>query len=116
MTETFWTDPVAEATPEPEAPTVDPVEAARKVLEEAGYSVAIPEPPAREDDGTAEIAVALASLKAELQALRTEAAKAKATPSGGATTEKPATPQARNEKEKAFDGFAQLVKRKISTR
>lgn len=105
------TQPTAEATQE----TVDQVEEARRVLEEAGYAVTMPgTEPAAED--SAELVNALAQLLAENKTLRTEAAKAKAVPSGGATTDKPAKAGQMTQREKAFDGFAQFVKRKIQTR
>lgn len=106
--------PVAEAVTEEAAPAVDPIEAARLLLEQSGYTVATPTPPTQEDDEA--IAVAFAQLQNEIKALRTEVAKAKATPSGGATTEKTAAPAAKTKRDQAFDAFAQFTKNKILTR
>jgi ATP-dependent Clp endopeptidase proteolytic subunit ClpP len=104
--------PVAEVMPEA---TIDPVEEARQLLEQAGYAVTMPEAEPTADE-QAELVNALAQLQAEIKALRTQASKAKAAPSGGATTDKAAAPAARSEREKAFDGFAQFVKQKIQMR
>jgi len=107
--------PVAEAETVEAAPAVDPIEAARLLLEQSGYTVATPPPPATQEEDES-IAVAFAQLQNEIKALRTEVAKAKATPSGGATTEKPAGHVAKTQRDKAFDAFAQFTKTKILTR
>lgn len=107
------TAPVADATPE--VADVDPIEEAKRLLEQSGYAVTMPEEAPAADE-QAELVNALAQVKAEIAELRKAAAQAKATPSGGSTTETPARPAAKTAREKQFDGFAQFVKSKITTR
>ena len=106
--------PVAEAeqTAEVQAPEVDPIEAARLLLEQQGFTVALPETAKQDDEA---VATAFAQLTAEIKALRVQAAQAKATPSGGAVTAQPTVPKA-TQRDKAFEGFAQFTKQKIQTR
>lgn len=106
--------PVAEAetTTEVQAPEVDPIEAARLLLEQQGFTVAKPETAKQDDEA---VAAAFAQLTAEIKALRVQAAQAKATPSGGAVTAQPTVPKA-SQRDKAFEGFAQFTKQKIQTR
>lgn len=108
------TAPVAEAetTTEVQAPEVDPIEAARLLLEQQGFTVAKPETAKQDDEA---VAAAFAQLSAEIKALRVQAAQAKATPSGGAVTAQPTAPK-KTQRDQAFDVFAQFTKQKIQTR
>jgi ATP-dependent Clp endopeptidase proteolytic subunit ClpP len=96
----------------------DPIEEARKLLEQAGYTVQeVQAAPAQEPqpDATQEMAELMASLAREVVALKTQVASAKAIPSGGHATEvntaKPTTAR-----DAAFDGFAHFVKSKMQQR
>lgn len=101
---------------------LDPVMAAIALLEEAGYTVTAPEAAMDEEkekaemteDEMAAVASAIASLKREIKALKVDAAKAKAAPSGGNV------PAQKVEKKSAkaaqFDSFALMVKSKIMQR
>lgn len=97
-----------------EAPAPDPIEAAKELLKGAGYNVQEagnqPEP---EADEMGEL---VAQLAAEVKALRTQAAAAKATPSGGSTTEEKKPAKNQTARDTAFSGFAEFVKSKIQTR
>jgi hypothetical protein len=114
--------PVATATQEaPQAdavPTVDPIEEARKLLEQAGYTVqemqAVPAQ-ITEPDATQEMAELMASLAREVVALKTQVASAKATPSGGHATEVN-TAKPKTARDASFDGFAHYVKTKMQQR
>lgn len=102
--------PVAEETP---VVTVDPLEAARKLLEENGYSVQ-QTPPAPQED--AEAVALMQALAQEVKALRTQVAAAKAVPSGGSTEEGKTGKREATARDAAYSSFAEFVKRKIGTR
>ena len=104
--------PVADAVPVvQEAPAVDPLEAARKLLEENGYKV---EQSAPQEDQ--EAVALMQALTEEVKALRKQVNSAKATPSGGSVEEgKPAKRQA-TARDAAYNSFAEFVKSKIAVR
>lgn len=101
---------------------LDPVMAAIALLEEAGYTVTAPEAAMDEEkekaemteDEMAAVASAIASLKKEIKALKVEAAKAKAAPSGGNVPAKQV--EKKSAKAAQFDSFALMVKSKIMQR
>lgn len=105
-----------EETQAQEAPAPDPVEAAKELLKGAGYDVQEARDQAEEDNSEVEMAELVAQLAAEVKALRTQAATAKATPSGGSTTEEKKPAKAKTARDSAFSGFAEFVKTKIQTR
>lgn len=102
--------PVAQETP-PAAPVVDPLEAARKLLEENGYNVQEAQP--QED---AEAVALMQALAQEVKALRAQVTAQKATPSGGSTEEGKAAKQVETARDASYSSFAEFVKRKIGTR
>lgn len=100
---------------------LDPIMAAIALLEESGYTVTAPEAAMDEkekaemtEDEMAAVASAIASLKKEIKALKADAAKAKATPSGGNVPAKQV--EKKSAKQEQFDVFAQMVKSKILQR
>lgn len=104
--------PVAQETPPAApAPAVDPLEAARKLLEENGFSVQQAQP--QED---AEAAALMQALAQEVKALRAQVTAQKATPSGGSTEEGKAAKQVETARDASYSSFAEFVKRKIGTR
>jgi len=108
--------PVAEAAPVAEpAPivSVDPLEAARKLLEENGYSVNETAAAPQED---AEAVALMQALAQEVKALRTQVAAAKAVPSGGSTEEGKTGKREATARDAQYSSFAEFVKRKIGTR
>ena len=104
--------PVAQETPPAApAPVVDPLEAARKLLEENGYNVQEAQP--QED---AEAVALMQALAQEVKALRAQVTAQKATPSGGSTEEGKAAKQVETARDASYSSFAEFVKRKIGTR
>lgn len=100
-----------------EAPAPDPIEEAKKLLKGAGYDVQ--EAGKQAEESTSEVeemAELVAQLAAEVKALRTQATAAKATPSGGSTTEEKKPAKNQTARDSAFSGFAEFVKTKIQTR
>ena len=95
----------------PAAPAVDPLEAARKLLEENGYNVQEAQP--QED---AEAVALMQALAQEVKALRAQVTAAKATPSGGSTEEGKAAKKEATARDAAYSNFAEFVKRKIAVR
>ncbi len=94
--------------------SVDPLEAARQLLEQSGFTVQTAQV-VQEPDATQEMAELMAQMATELRALKTQVASAKAVPSGGhATEENRAKPK--TARDAAFDGFANFVKTKMQMR
>lgn len=106
-------EPTAEsAAPAPTAPVeIDPLEAARKLLEENGYTIQQAAP--QEDTEAVALMQALAE---EVKALRKQVNSAKATPSGGSTDDGKTAKRPATARDAAYNSFAEFVKSKMQTR
>jgi ATP-dependent Clp protease protease subunit len=125
---TMTTEELMEAAPEVaetaeaaiEETGLDPIMAAVALLEENGYTVTAPdatpaETEAEYDEKDEEMAKVLAMLMTEIKALKTQIAKAKAAPSGGAVAT-PIPAKAKTKNAQAFNSFAAIIQQKIRTR